>query len=388
MSNIKEPGHTSDSDTVSASNSRPPYLTLSSSPYVPLATLSRLFVSLDSQAAGFTQNRRPIIVEPSDPSAPSDFRLRGYSSNIPLSFQDVDDARDHLHYIAASGFKAASAEVAKSPDPAQLKLALDLINSYSTIRLNQWSKAFEALVSETPIGVNFHGLQVLRMHRIVVGLNFSIDQIRAKVDECVWDNHMSAFRAIINIAESIALPESTSLGSKKRFTVFSMDSGTMVGLYTVATKCRDGFIRRQALDLMRREDRQEGVWNSILTSRVAQRQMEIEEEGLGGGMVEAGDIPDSRRVTGLEVSFDPSQRRAKVHYVRRKENRGPVLLGLTRHISAAGWHVAQTRVSILPTTPESLDGSSEEVLSKPAEVSADDDQDSDGHTILGEWIYW
>lgn len=52
--------------------------------------------------------------------------------------------------------------------------------------------------------------------------------------------------------------------------VFSLDTGIVLPLYFVATKCRYPTIRRKSIALLKSTPRQEGVLNSMLTGRVAE----------------------------------------------------------------------------------------------------------------------
>jgi len=54
-------------------------------------------------------------------------------------------------------------------------------------------------------------------------------------------------------------------------------------LVSMAFKDHKGQVRRKVIALMRSTHRQEGIWNSLLTAKVAERVMEIEDDGLDGG---------------------------------------------------------------------------------------------------------
>jgi hypothetical protein len=83
-----------------------------------------------------------------------------------------------------------------------------------------------------------------------------------------------------------------------------MDSEVIMPLYFAAVKCRHGRVRRKAISSLRSQQRQEGVWNSFLIAKVAERSMQIEEEELEGTEVVVADILKCKRVLGVEVRFD------------------------------------------------------------------------------------
>ncbi len=82
-----------------------------------------------------------------------------------------------------------------------------------------------------------------------------------------------------------------------------------------AHKCRHPVIRRKAVALLYSSPRQEGVWDSILTARVAERLIGIEEAGLGK-VTRCEDIPDWARISDVEVSFNRQGRVGTVRYSR------------------------------------------------------------------------
>ncbi len=84
-----------------------------------------------------------------------------------------------------------------------------------------------------------------------------------------------------------------------------------------AHKCRHPVIRRKAVSLLYSSPRQEGIWDSILTARVAERLIGIEEAGLGK-VTRCEDIPDWARISDVEVSFNRQGRLGIVRYSRQR----------------------------------------------------------------------
>ena len=96
---------------------------------------------------------------------------------------------------------------------------------------------------------------------------------------------------------------------------FALDLGIVPPLFVVATKCRQRKLRREAIRLLMSSPRREGMWDSILSGRVAKWIMEIEEEGmrtfdaynpLSFNQV----VEDERRVMVKEILFDLQSREA------------------------------------------------------------------------------
>lgn len=138
-------------------------------------------------------------------------------------------------------------------------------------------------------------------------------------DQMQWDRLAPQYREAIDLAEAILLPAGPT--SEKVSPTFSHDSEVMRPLYMLVSSCRDPGIRRRATRLMQICGRQEGMWNAALTARVAQRLMELEEEGLGEVQV-AGDIPSWKRISHLQPVFDERGGKATLTFglVGRRED--------------------------------------------------------------------
>ena len=94
-----------------------------------------------------------------------------------------------------------------------------------------------------------------------------------------WDRFTARYEHIVELASLIVEPNPDGNTQKQR-PEFSQDMNTVGPLYAVAHRCRDPVIRRKAVAILYAAPRQEGVWDSMLTARVAEKVISIEEEGL------------------------------------------------------------------------------------------------------------
>jgi len=179
---------------------------------------------------------------------------------------------------------------------------------------DKWSAALDAFIetrgeSLTP---EVKGLRILQVqsHLALTTLRLT----RTTVDEddqTLWDEFIPMYDKIIALAADVIEPDDGE-NTKPSFTI---DLGVIAPLFEVISRCRDPVIRRRGVSLLKSRYRQEGVWNSFLVAKVAERLVEIEEEGLGE-VKSCKDVPDWARISDVHPVFDPVRRRATLTYGR------------------------------------------------------------------------
>lgn len=85
-----------------------------------------------------------------------------------------------------------------------------------------------------------------------------------------------------------------------------LDSDITMPVFFIAMKCRDPVLRRKAIQLLEEYERQEGLLNSKVLARVAERLVEIEEgDGDGGQM----------KINNVNVQFGMEGRMAQLEFL-------------------------------------------------------------------------
>lgn len=229
--------------------------------------------------------------------------------NVPAVFSSLSEAREALifnHNTCSLGLMSVSDldDEHHAAGFATWQLAASRI-------LDQWSYAFDQLLEarmDTMTENDKRGAYVLQIHRMLNRVTLHIS--RDKIDnQLLWDEFPDVYEAVISLTEKVIPKDRGSQPS------FSMDMQIVGPLYEVIGRCRDPIIRRRAIELLESTPRQEGVWNSLLTAKVARRVVEIEEEGLGEIRC-AADVPLWARISEVEPIFDQEARRAKISYTR------------------------------------------------------------------------
>ncbi|XMA13975.1 hypothetical protein WAI453_006766 [Rhynchosporium graminicola] len=308
-------------DTLSPSSYQSPpsstsSLSISQNPYVPLSSLSLVFIEFYVQASGLTSNRNHVRL-----TRKFDMPSSDYGFNIPAEFSSADEACLALDYIRTTGIRMSDTALRKqtSANLKERRVTLDQVHTFSSTRMKEWSRALGRFLTTNPDMENERSILMLKMHHTFMGINTAVGRIGLVPDECVFDSFITMFKRIVELCSKIIAAES-NLERPRR--IFCLDTGIITALFIVATKCRDGPTRWKAHEILISSDRQEGILNSILTARVAKRVIEIEETGLKQPVF-AADLPGFRRLAGVEVDFGQDSKQATVRLLRRSPLAGP-----------------------------------------------------------------
>ena len=245
----------------------------------------------------------------------------GFSANIPQEFSSLEEARNSLDYQANgfvkfwkdAGEKISSGTCAESEiEPSRM---------YWSNQLANWDKAFDAFMEKGPTMLDPKSQQAawaLKIHHRFGSMHLRPRTCSMLADEETWDLYMQECEDIVQLAEAIVDVDDFRRGnSANRKNEFSLDMSLVGPVYSVAHKCRDPVLRRRAIALLKKAQRQEGHWDSTIAAKVAERIVAI-EEGAVGYVTRCEDIPIWARVGGVKVKFDKQERRGHFSYHRAK----------------------------------------------------------------------
>ncbi|KAF2422218.1 hypothetical protein EJ08DRAFT_726275 [Tothia fuscella] len=148
-------------------------------------------------------------------------------------------------------------------------------------QLQQWRNDFEALLVKLNSSDReslANAIILLRIHHRSIFIWLSV----CLTDECcATDIFTNDFADIVQLASQItgqidAAPKSPSSNASD----FSFEKQTIPPLYYTAIKCRSPSIRRRAMELIRKAPRRGGLWSAHISSKLAERVIEVEEGGL------------------------------------------------------------------------------------------------------------
>jgi hypothetical protein len=310
---------------------------------------------------------------PTSPSSPSNAAsTASVEAHIPIVFNTSQEARQALDSLCERIMCFNELLSSYHPGPNNILPRSVQSSGYGfKMQLEQWAAAFDPLLEarRRPGVSNTEraGIGVLKMIQLMTTILFSMGFSTTEMD---WDNFVRLFREIVELAKEVVVDEELlqaqeRCGDQNDYrhkpngntmhhhhfpglashqpganrvedsfshikASFALDLGIIPPLFVVATKCRDRKLRREAIRLLLRSPRREGMWDSILSGRVAQWIMEVEEADLTGW---EGPVPDDKRVMVKEVLFDMQRREAKLRCGTRGARGGdPDDTAKARHI--------------------------------------------------------
>jgi hypothetical protein len=265
---------------------------------------------LDMQAVMFALDWTPVGIQ--EPSiwqlVPSD-----------VAFQSFGQAADSIQMLVAQAIRLRNTD--QQMYPTGKITSPDSDSSPKNILLDQletWLGLFENMLqlqdhssktnSESNALISLLQLQ----HRIAWIFTSSYGPGR----EMEYDAYLPQFQQCVALARDVAASHQNSLGSSNP--TFTPEIGVLPVLYIIGAKCRQAFLRREVLDILRRQSIREAVWNSSCTARIIERIIEIEESGCKKRIMPRMDqITASQRIEALswiDVASGDSAPRLDVTY--------------------------------------------------------------------------
>ena len=319
------------------------HFALSAIPYLDLGSLEALFNELGAHG---TQVNTPPFYRTTFPSGQGSKRVqlagllpislrhfttrynRGFSPDIPAAFSSLEEAHNSFQFQYNLCIRL-NHEIAQAPTPERLYEPRKFLDVF-----DQWHRSFRALVHKLRGSMSADDEQAVRIlelnHEMFVlelgivmrrepprELTWENDRYHfAPISNMLWDAHLEQFWKIVDLAREIVHYVNEG-DPERRFGRFASNANIIPSLFGVARLCRDPILRREVVTLLYKAPRHEGLWNSIMTARVCERLIQIEEEGLGL-VTSCHDVPDWARIESVRVEFATEGRVGSIVCTRRK----------------------------------------------------------------------
>lgn len=221
---------------------------------------------------------------------------------------------------------------AAANNPADLRQAF--AEKYINI-VKQWTSAFDAFL-ESRAGsftdAEMRTVRILRMHQLhnQISVEVSTHHMSAE-DQMFWDDYCPVYDQIIDLANAILTADGPGSSSSSPNSSFSLDLITIGPIFELARRCRDPWIRRKAVNVMRTYHRREGMWDSEIALLVIERVIAIEEDGLV--VQSCKDIPHWRRIFNIQHMLDMEARTIQLQYERQASATRPVTVQMQEVIT-------------------------------------------------------
>ena len=252
----------------------------------------------------------------------------GFGPHIPACFTSLEEAQNSFYYQfnrclnVANTFSDTASHADRIGPLTECACSEGYSQNRSAFRgiLGKWNAAFEAFLAKAGATMDSkasQGAAVLKIIHRISALNIEYHRQDAVHSSHYWDPLHHKCEEIVDLASSIVKAQSNKSNGRSEKPIFSMDQNIVTPLFSIAHRCRDPIIRRRAIALLYSAPRQEGLWHSIITARVAEKIMMIEEAGLGE-VKRSADVPDESRISEIEFQFDLQGRKGCLKGRRRQ----------------------------------------------------------------------
>ena len=252
------------------------------------------------------------------PRVQSTNRPVGFTHDVPEDFTSFDEARNCLEYHTngfVKFFKNIENDEIQGEDESETR------RDFWWSQLEKWDRAFEAFLQKS--STNFiprtqQAALALKIYHRHIKMHLRDRASSVLNDDMIWDLHPQDGEDIVQFAEALlALDDTTREPQGRRKVEYSLDMSLVGPVCAVAHKYRDPILRRRAIAVLKNANRQEGIWDSAIAAKVAERIVAV-EEGAVGTVNSFRDVPEWARIHGLQVQFDKQERRGHFSYIRPK----------------------------------------------------------------------
>lgn len=176
------------------------------------------------------------------------------------------------------------------------------------IRFSSWAAAFDSFRKifdqNSLTKAEKRSLALLELHKRYMYINIAALNQADREDPSIWDQWTQEFRDMVDFAaEAAGLDAGIDASSQKQKPQFYMEIGIVPALFFLSAKCRDAGVRRRAIGIMQSNHIQEGIWNSEMAVKVAQKVIDFEEGNLGAKS--STEIDELARVRQVAVDAGP-----------------------------------------------------------------------------------
>ncbi|KAB5572157.1 hypothetical protein GE09DRAFT_1098517 [Coniochaeta sp. 2T2.1] len=237
-----------------------------------METVAESFTRMDLQNLTFSESQAPYP----DLAADTNEGIRADADTFEDwlapgdTFASLNQAGFHLFALIRRFLLFAGIEENMTPEEYSM--------TENSIRLQSllWEQIMAEYLATRSSPRDGPGLLTLKLYHAFLCIFLRVDITGPETN---WDRCLPHFERMIAIASAILIRNRTAHAGPA---FVSLEPGIIIPLYVTATRCRHPVLRRRALELLRTANSQEGRWHSIGAAAVAERMVQVEEEGMQG----------------------------------------------------------------------------------------------------------
>ncbi|KAG5744531.1 hypothetical protein H9Q70_012760 [Fusarium xylarioides] len=235
---------------------------------------------------------------------PNDLDFEEVVLDLPDQFTTFNEAFTAVTKLAVSILRHAKISAQCEDDSGRHRDFLARQKQHLQGLMEQWAKAYEPMFLEAcqnAVGREYLGVLQVRICTWKCEILIATSKSDTKV---VYDDFTAQFQRMTHFARYVLQKDQELRDSDGPRLHYGM--GLILALFFTATRCRNFFVRREAIDILREWPCTNGIWHSLQAAKVAKWMVSIKEE----------------RYSGLE--FVPAECRVKLQSLRVALKKGVI----------------------------------------------------------------
>ena len=213
--------------------------------------------------------------------------VRVRETKIPDAFSTLEEARNCMNRAADGLFRMFYMCDGDLPMGCQPLEAWELYTKY-TAELAEWNLSFEKFMNAKSAKFSskqVRGAALLKIQHttatIMALCTPDANDPRTAAEAVNSERNLSRFsgefQIIVNLSRSLIAAAEQDIGSGKPALTFSTDLGVVAPLYYTCVKCTVKSLKREAMELLMRCPRREGMWDSVSGVQMIREFWDIEQ---------------------------------------------------------------------------------------------------------------
>ncbi|KAL1968403.1 hypothetical protein VTN77DRAFT_1932 [Rasamsonia byssochlamydoides] len=274
------------------------------------STLVKLFARMELYLSTFANlDDDDVFVVVAADEEPVRSRLE--SIDIPAQIDSLDQASSLLFSLIGRAMQNEQRRMCQSAVACQLR---ERIRADVSCKLQQWNRKLNTFLEHHALSLSAKDTRTVIVLQLWSETVYIMNAAHDRQSEMQFDAFEQRFHRVVRLAEALLDPCGLAgdVRTAAAMPTFSVETGVIPPLFYCSYKCRNWSIRRVALSLLRRWQRQEGIWQTPDTAVVLERLIAIESEGLSPGEP----VPEEARILIAQVKVIPSSPNIRLRYCR------------------------------------------------------------------------